>query len=359
MIVLHVIPGLSAAQGGLQGALLNLCRAQQASGITPVIAALHEDSPPDAAFSAFETHLFDCTFRPTGASRDMKDWLRLHADKYQAVIAHSLWRDPLLYAAEAASPLIVVAHGMLDPEALGHRAWRKLWRLRMKLPDVLRRATVVYTCAAEQQRSHTGPGGSAKTSAVIPLCVDVPAAPPDQSPDGPIMVLGRIHPRKGTLEWVRALCLMAQQGTGFTAMHAGPAEDRAYARSVYAAAEPLQGKLIFKGALPYSQAQALLARARIVVAPCAVRENFGMVIAEAMANARPVVAGRRGLIVPELEAAGAVTGADHEPQAYAAAMRAVFAHPERTAMRGHNFASRHYALPVVGASWRGLLGTVG
>lgn len=358
MKVLHVIPGLSAAQGGLQGALLNLCRAQQASGTAPVIAALHEDSQPDAAFHEFETHLFDCTFRPTGASREMKAWLRQHSHEYDAVIAHSLWRDPLLYAAETTSPLVVVAHGMLDPEALGHRSWRKLWRLRMRLPAVLKRATVVYTCAAEQQRAHPGPGGLARASAVIPLCVDVPVQPPVPSPGGPILVLGRIHPRKGTLEWVRALCLMAQEGTEFAAVHAGPVEDQAYARQVYAAAEPLQGRLVFKGALPYGQAQALMAGARMVVAPCAVAENFGMVIIEAMANARPVVAGRRGLIVPELEAAGAVTGAEHEPQAYAAAMRDVLANP-RTAMQGHQFAKQHYAYPVVGGLWRKLCGTAG
>lgn len=358
MKVLHVIPGLSAAQGGLQGALLNLCRAQQASGITPVIAALHEDSTPDAAFHQFEVHLFDCTFRPTGASREMKAWLRQHSGQYGAVIAHSLWRDPLLYAAATPSPLLVVAHGMLDPEALGHRAWRKQWRLRMKLPDVLKRATVIYTCAAEQQRAQAGPGGLARASAVIPLCVDVPAQPPAPAPGGPIVSLGRIHPRKGTLEWVRALCLLAQQGTGFTAVHAGPVEDRRYARQVHAAAEPLQGRLVFKGALPYGHAQALLAGARMVVAPCAVAENFGMVIAEAMANARPVVAGRRGLIVPELEVAGAVIGADHEPQAYAAAMRDVLAAP-RTAMRGHQYAMQHYADSVVGGLWRKLCGTAG
>lgn len=358
MKVLHVIPGLSGAQGGLQAALLNLCRAQVAAGITPVICALAEPQPPDAVFAAFETHLFECTFRATGASREMKSWLAAHSREFDAVIAHSLWRDPLLYAADADAPLIVVAHGMLDPEALRHHAWRKLWRLRARLPGVLKHATVVYTCEGEKNRALEGAGRMAKRSAVIPLAVPVPDVPPQASPTGPIVALGRIHPRKGLLEWVQALSLLAREHA-FSAVHAGPVEDHRYARRVYAAAKPLvdAGRLEFKGALAYADAQALLATASIVTAPCAVHENFGMVIVEALAQARPVAAGRKGLLVSELEAAGAVRGAELDAPAFAGAMAGLLTDPAAAAemaAAGYRWAAEHVSLPVVGARWREL-----
>jgi glycosyltransferase involved in cell wall biosynthesis len=357
MRVLHVIPGLSVAQGGLQSALIGICRAQRAAGIDPVIAALEEGDPPDAALNDFEAHLFRCDFRPTGASRAMKGWLADNAGGFEAVIAHSIWRDPLLYAAQAQAPLYIVAHGMLDPQALAHRAWRKQWRLRARLPRVLRRATLIYTCDAERQRARRGPGGEAAASAVIPLSVEVPATPAPLS-DGPIVALGRIHPRKGLLEWVNALAVLADRGVEFRAVHAGPVEDQRYARRVYQAARNLSDRLEFQGALPHSRARELLAGAGLVAAPCAVAENFGMVIAEALAAARPVVAGRKALMVPDLEAAGALRGTELNAAAFAAAMREMLQRPEDAralALQGYRWAASHLAPDVVGAKWRKLL----
>lgn len=355
MRVLHVSPGISGAQGGLQSALLGICRAQAAAGITPVIAALHEADAPDAAFDAFEAHLFSCDFRPTGASPDMKRWLAVNVAAFDAVIAHSIWRDPLLYAAHS-ERLFIVAHGMLDPEALAHRAWRKLWRRRFKLPSVLQRASIVYTCEAERERAQAGPATGARASAVIPLAVELPPVPPP-APGGPIVALGRLHPRKGWLEWIEALKLLARRGVKFHAVHAGPVEDARYARRVYAAGAALGERLSFVGALSREQAQAMLAAASVACAPCAVAENFGMVIAEAMALARPVAAGRNGLIVPELEQAGAVYAAS-EPEEFADAVQAILENPAQAAekaARGRAWAEEHYAPEVVGAQWQKLL----
>jgi glycosyltransferase involved in cell wall biosynthesis len=362
MKVLHVIPGLSVQQGGMQTALLNLCRAQRMVGMQPEIAALHEPHPPDEAYAEFQTHLFECAFRPTGASRAMKRWLADNARAYDAVVAHSLWRNPLLYAAASAGdrPFVIMAHGMLDPEAMQHRALRKLWRLKTRLPGVLRRATVVYTCEAERQRATQGVAALAPSSAVIALPVEVPEQAPPPAPDGPIVALGRIHPRKGLLEWVNALALLHERGVRFKALHAGPVEDERYAARVYAAAAPLTqaGVASFEGAVPYRRAQELLAGARIVAAPCAVHENFGMVIAEAMALQRPVVAGRKGLIVSELAQAGAVIPTDATPQALADGMQQLLDAPEKAdalAQAGRQWAAKNYTPQAVGKQWRKLL----
>ncbi len=362
MKVLHVIPGLSVQQGGMQTALLNLCRAQSIAGMEPEIAALHEPHPPDEAYAQFRTHLFECSFRPTGASRAMKRWVTDNARAYDAVVAHSLWRNPLLYAAASADdrPFVIMAHGMLDPEAMQHRALRKLWRLKTRLPGVLRRATVVYTCEAERRRAAQGVAALAPSSAVIALPVEVPAPAPPPAPDGPIVALGRIHPRKGLLEWVNALALLRERGVTFHALHAGPVEDERYDARVHAAAKPLTdaGVLRFEGAVPYARAQELLAGARIVAAPCAVHENFGMVIAEAMALAKPVVAGRKGLIVGELAQAGAVVATEANPQTLAEAMQQLLESPDKAnalAKTARQWAATNYAPQQVGNQWKALV----
>lgn len=351
MKVLHLIPGLSAAQGGLQTALLNLCRAQRLAGIEPVIAALHEEAPPDAGFADFETHLFKCNFRPTGASNSMKRWLRERCGDYDVIIAHSVWRDPLLYTMDTPNPLVIVAHGMLDRDAVLHHRWRKAWRMMSRLPDILKAATRVFTCAAERDRSIVHD----ELDAVIPLPVPVPDAPPLASIGGPVVCLGRIDARKGTLEFVNALNALAQIGVPFKALHAGPVENARYYKRVRKAAEPLGKQLEFLGPVPYASAQHLLRTAGLVVAPCVVAENFGMVIAEAMAYARPLVAGRRGLIVPELEAEGALHGADHDALDYARAMEGALMSPGATGLRGYQLARSRFAPTVVGEAWLQLL----
>lgn len=355
MRILHVTPGISVAQGGLQSALLGICRAQASADITPVIASLHETAAPDAAFDAFETHLFPCDFRPTGASPELKRWLATNMAAFDAVVAHSIWRDPLFYAAHA-QRLFIVAHGMLDPEALAFRAWRKLWRRRFKLPQILRRATLVYTCQAEQQRAQAGPAAEAQASAVIPLAVELPPVPP-AAPDGPIVALGRLHPRKGWLEWVEALKLLADRGVQFHAVQAGPVEDARYAGQVYASAAELGEKLSFIGVLNHAQSQALLAAASVVAAPCAVAENFGMVIAEGMALGKPVVAGRKGLIVEELAQAGAAVAAANVAE-FADALQSLLTNQAKAAQigtRGRQWAEERYAPEVVGKQWKQLL----
>jgi glycosyltransferase involved in cell wall biosynthesis len=355
MRVLHTIPGITAVQGGLQTALMNLCRAQRAAGITPEIATLDSEGLlPDPAFAAFSVHEFPCVNRFTGRSPAMREWLKARADDYDAVIAHSLWRDPVIYSG-ASSRLVVMAHGMLDPDALARHALRKLWRGKMVLPGLLRQAVVVYTCEAERERAQDGPGRHARAGRVIPLPVDVPKVPAPLPDTGPVVTLGLLHPRKGQLAWVRALRLLRERGLAFQAVYAGAEGDAGYAYRVHTEAS---GVAEYAGTLTYAKALELQRAALVVCAPCVVRENFGMVMAEAMAQGRPVVAGRPALMVPGLEAAGVLRGADPEPESLADAIERLLKAPQERvvlAKAGHHHAATHWHPSAVGNQWKALV----
>lgn len=354
MRVLHVIPSIAPAQGGLRTGTLGTCRAMLTAGITPEIACL--DMKADA--EGVVVHCFRPGMRVLGASRAMRDWLLAHAGDYDAVIAHVVWLNPAHYAARAAAragvPLFLASRGMLDPDAMAHHRMRKLIRWHLGVRKLVRGGVLVFSSEADRQRSLSHPELKGARSVVVPNPVELiePRALP-----GPPMVLclNRLHPRKGVREWVEALRTLADEGIAFKALHAGPVEDAAYTAQVRSRAS---GLVEFKGVVDNAAARALVASAQIVVHPAVGFENFGNVIAEGMAAGHAVVASRRALATPELEAAGVVVGVEPAPGPLAGAMRGLLLDEAgRTALgcRARAYAVEHFSLEAVGRRWREIL----
>jgi glycosyltransferase involved in cell wall biosynthesis len=193
---------------------------------------------------------------------------------------------------------------------------------------------------------------------VIPNPVEIPTQAP-AGPDGKplILCLNRLHPRKGVLPWVEALLQLRDEGLQFSAVHAGHEEDREYTRQVRRVAEPLlkEQRLSFRGAVTHQAAQELVARCAMLVHPATGFENFGLVISEGMAAARPVVASRRALVTPELESAGVVIGVEPEAGQLADAMRRLLQDADLRSSLGNearDYATTHFSYEVVGKLWR-------
>jgi glycosyltransferase involved in cell wall biosynthesis len=348
MRVLHVLPGLSTRQGGLQAAAREQCLALIGQGVHCVVAALAEPDAPDPAWEAVPYKLFQPLWRRLGSSPALRRWLHEQVWSFDAVVGHCVWLEPFRYAARAARragrPFFAVAHGMLDGQALRQRPLRKAVRARMGVREALEGATAVYTCAAEQERAAM----SGADSVVIPLSVEVPRLPPGDAPEGPVVCVARLHPRKGVLEFARAARRLKER---VAFVHAGPVEDAAYAREVYGAS---QGSVGFRGPLSHGQVMELLDSARIVVAPATVAENFGLAIVEGMSRARAVVAGRAALMTPELEAAGVVRGAECEKDGLAAAIEGLLSEPygrHELGLRAYAYAASHFSRQAAGLAW--------
>lgn len=354
MRVLHVIPSIAPAQGGLRTGTLATCRAMEAVGIAPEIACLDAQ----AEVEGIAVHCFRPGLRVLGASRAMREWLLRHAADYAAIIAHVVWLNPAHYAAAAAAkagvPLYLASRGMLDPDALAHHRLRKLIRWHLGARKLVRGSVLVFSSEADRQRSLSHPEFSSARSVVVPNPVE-PIEPHDQPGPPLIVCLNRLHPRKGVREWVAALSALKAEGLAFRAIHAGPVEDAAYAAQVMNSAA---GIVNFKGVIDNTAARELIASARIVVHPAVGFENFGNVIAEGMAAGRAVVASRRALVTPELEAAGVVIGVEPTIEQLAAAMRKLL-HDERATTelgrRARTYANEHFSLQAVGRRWRDIL----
>jgi glycosyltransferase involved in cell wall biosynthesis len=167
--------------------------------------------------------------------------------------------------------------------------------------------------------------------------VDVPA--PWPRGDGPVIAfVGRIEPRKGPLDLVRAASAIRRNAPGARVVIVGDdpyGTDPAYTRAV------IESKEIEHH--PWSESAAGLMRHLDVLVLPSYQEPFGTVLAEAMAVGTPVVATRvDGL--PEVVTDG-VTGrlvAPGDPEGLAAAVIDVLAHRQEMGAAARQSAARFF-----------------
>lgn len=104
--------------------------------------------------------------------------------------------------------------------------------------------------------------------------------------EGVILYVGRLEPRKGVSDLIRAFALLAQEHPGIRLVIAG---DGPLAPALRRQAEG-RPDIDFVGPVDEARKAALLATCRIFCAPSRHGESFGIVLLEAMACGAPVVA---------------------------------------------------------------------
>jgi phosphatidylinositol alpha-mannosyltransferase len=167
---------------------------------------------------------------------------------------------------------------------------------------------------------------------VIPNGVDVPrfasAVPIARWQDGTLNVLfvGRLEPRKGVLDLLKAHRILRKTGSGNRLLIVGSGPQEREARR-YVATRGLQ-EVEFLGRVSDAEKAQLFRTVEVYTSPATGGESFGVVLLEAMAAGAPIVAsdihgykgvvrrGREGLLVPP-----------HEPKELAAAIARLLEDP--------------------------------
>jgi glycosyltransferase involved in cell wall biosynthesis len=365
MRILHVVAGLPAAGGGLAEAVARLAREAIRIGHEVTIATVAGQDEPlaSAAGEAEAAGVRIARHEPSAPrsiyfSRDMFHGLAPLSARADVVHVHSNWTFPVWWGCRAAiaagKPLVISPHGCLDPVRLAHSAWKK--RLVGALDRrCLRQADVIHaTSEAERGWIERYVGGRPHID-VIPIGVDLPspresAKPADRTRT--VLFLGRLHPLKGLDLLLEAWPLaMRELGPGdrWHLVIAGPDEQGTRARLERQAQELGLGNVRFAGPLDEAEKARALADADLAVLPSR-SENFGIVVAEALAAGVPVIT-TKGTPWQEIDrscgwwvdvAAPAIAAA------LAAAMR--LSDAERAAMgaRGRGLIEAKYQWPSVG-----------
>jgi glycosyltransferase involved in cell wall biosynthesis len=168
-------------------------------------------------------------------------------------------------------------------------------------------------------------------STVIPNGVDLPSVRPwNESAGFELLFIGRVHPIKALDRLIVALgAIRSVLPEGWRLTVAGPARDHDYMTALTALAQEhrIEQHLQVIGEVSGDVKETLFERSHLVVVPSH-SENFGMVVAEALARERPVLASR-GTPWAGVEDNGCGRWVDNEPSAMSEALLALVRAPLR------------------------------
>lgn len=283
--VVHTVHSIEADKGGPSRTVPRLCRELAADGRWQPSLVTTRQPPTDQAGLDVQGPLSG-SFQRAIAAR-----LSASADGPRLLHDHGVWLRSNATAAVQAwhscVPLVISPRGMLEPWALGHRAWKKRLALALYQLPLLRTASGLHA-TSEEEAVNLRALGLRQPIAVIANGVDVPVLPARRpTPQRTALFLSRLNVKKGLLPLLEAWAKV--QPAGWRLQIVGP-DEGGYATIVEAAIDKL-GLREQVQVLPEADDQAkwaLYRDAELFVLP-SFSENFGVVVAEALAAGLPVI----------------------------------------------------------------------
>jgi glycosyltransferase involved in cell wall biosynthesis len=252
-------------------------------------------------------------------------WLHTFVHNYDAVIINGLWNYASYGAWRALhrlnAPYFVFTHGMLDPwfnKAYPTKTFFKTVFWKLFEHKVLRDARgVMFTCEEERQLAPRSFSPYVAREFVVGYgtrdAEGDPAAQraafiahaPELKGRRFILFLSRIHPKKGVDLLIQAFARYANTFPDLDLVIAGP-DQTGWQRELQKLAQKLrvENRIYWTGMLSGDVKWGAFRAAEFFVLPSH-QENFGIVVAEAMALGKPVLITNKVNIWREIEADGA------------------------------------------------------
>lgn len=340
MKILHVVGSLDPKSGGTAEAVLQMAHVMTKLGIVSEMLSLdHEDNTAAvAAATVYTVHLKGPENQSTYAySKVMAEWLNENISAYDTVIIHGLWQFHGFATSRACRkanvPYFVFPHGMLDPwfnRTYPLKKYKKLLYWYWGENPVLRHAqAVLYTAEEEKLLARESFPSYRVNEAVVGLGTRSPEidtaqvlakfenSKPDWAKRPYFLFMSRIQEKKGLDNLAAAYAkLREEDATIPDLVIAGPIQQPEYAERIKT--DTCQEGIHWIGSLD-AQAKwpALIAAEAMVL--ISHQENFGIVVAEALAVGTPVLISNKINIWREVEAGGAgIVSNDNEDGAQAA-----------------------------------------
>lgn len=354
MKVLQVIPDLGSGKGGPSRSVPALCRALIGQGVEVLLFS----------HSAQGVENTGCPVQ-SGKDVDKRDVLQemdalLKSFQPDLVHFNGIWTPSMhwdeVLCRERDIPYVIAPMGMLEPWSLQAKKWKKRLAMWLYQRHDLQRAAALHATAESEEKQFRQLGFS-NPVILSPNGVAFPEEMPakQKAADGKrhFLFLSRIHPKKGLVELVRAWADVPHDGWQLDI--AGTDAD-GYQRVVQQEVERVgvSESVSFLGAFSDAEKWSCYRKADCFVLPT-YTENFGIVIAEALAAELPVIT-TRGTPWAELvsEKCGWWIEIGHEPLKAALQEAMVLTDEQRTKMgqRGRALVEREYQWDAAAAKMK-------
>jgi glycosyltransferase involved in cell wall biosynthesis len=338
MKVLHLIPYLAPVYGGTAHVVPELASALGRRGLQVDVVTTNangDDVLPGSVGQWHDRDSYRVQYFPTWhrydlvLSRSLLTWLWQHLSDYDLLHSHTLFAPMLAIAHWMARrrgvPYVMTPHGMLDPWAIAHKAWKKDVYFRWIERPTLTHAAAIHALNQREKavitdlnvptRIHIIPNG-------VALPPDVQGEVDDPIPENAVTVvyLGRINPKKGLDRLIHAVKTARSQHPNLHLVLAGP-DALGYRATLQRQIQSLnlENAVTFTGLLTGDRKWSLLKSADVFVYP-SLSEGFSIAILEAMAMACPCII-TTGCNFPEATDVAYIV--EPEPEAIAAALHQV------------------------------------
>lgn len=328
MKILHVIASVDPRGGGPIEGIFRQVDVRRRMGIDTDVVTL---DPPDADWVARSTvktfalgNPVERGRRPLNYSPALVPWLRSHKDDYDIVVVNGLWNYATLAARRALvgtpTPYVVFTHGMLDPwfkqsAPLKSKVKQLSWWIS-EGPLLNNARAVLFTSDEERAlargafwpyrvRERVVGYGTADMSGDAAVQISAfRTRIPALGARSFLLFLSRIHPKKGCDLLIEAFAAVAAEHPDLDLVIAGP-DQTGWQRELAALAEArgVAGRIHWPGMLSGDVKWGAYRATEAFVLPSH-QENFGIVVAEAMAAGKPVLISNKVNIWREVQAGG-------------------------------------------------------
>lgn len=325
MKILRVICSVNPKNGGPTNGLINSTKGLVEQGHDVQVVALDDPNADYVKNFAFPVVAFQGKFGTFSYSGELSSWLNNHVKEYDVVVIHGLWQWHAYAAASACSkyniPFVVFTHGMLDPwfnegHLLKTLKKRIYWQLFEKL--TLNKAdAVLFTSSEERDLARQSFSPYRPNEVVVAYGSPLPNIEKEQAETAFLntfpqlkqkeffLFLSRIHPKKGIDLLIDALSQFETLPENFCLAIAGPDDVGLKTKlEKQIAACGLTNKVVWLGMLEGAQKWGAFHASSAFILPSH-QENFGIVVAEALSTATPVLISNKVNIWREIKAAGA------------------------------------------------------
>ena len=213
------------------------------------------------------------------------------APNISSVSVHGFWLWPLVKACKTAQklglPVIISPHGMFSTYSMDARGQRKKIALKLGFLKILKNATAFHA-TSEEEAKNIRALGLEQPIFLIPNGVDIPDYSKEKSKKRTILFLSRVHPKKGLPLLVRAWAKLTKDRPDWEIVIAGP-DEMGHRAEVQAIIDKHNiPRISFIGPKSGTEKASLYNNADIFILPTH-NENFGLVVAEALAAGTPVI----------------------------------------------------------------------